>query len=400
MDLKPAIHQDFGMSSSDVTQIEHRTDLSLLYRVLRACIRPLRPRLVGLKPPGKEGSPQIPKRPSSHKGVRIVERKISVPSRPERPLPQADGHETQTGVDTQTLWVYDFEPERSTAQTDRDGVKREWRHTIYYFAGGGFQAPGGGEHWKLCAKMAADLAEDGVRVVLVSYPLAPASPAKLALPLLQNWLLTALQEANNNARTDEHVTLMGDSAGGNIVVVLAFWWCEQLELLTKELEGRVEHTDSAKKSELEALRRLTSVVTISPPTDFRNSNPAILEADKLDPILTEGITQGAADAWCKTWEWSEGLAEADPALSPALASKESWQKLRDSRLVVHGLYGTADRLAPDCKVFMDLCKREEIPGKWLVWERQMHCFPLTQCYGMPEGKEGLKWLESRVREGL
>lgn len=388
------------MPDSGVTQVTHCTDKSLLYRVLRPCLRPLRPRLVGLKPSDVKGSPKIPKRPKSHKGVKIVERKIDVPSRPERPLPQADGRETHTGANTQSLWLYNFEPERTASQTARDGAKREYRHTIYYFAGGGFQAPAGGEHWKLCATMAADLLQDDVRIVLVSYPLAPRSPAKQSLPLLRNWLLMALQEANNNARADEHITLMGDSAGGNVVLGLAFWWSEQLELVTEELKGRDEHMEPAKRAELEALKRLKSVVAISPPTDFRNVNPAIAEADKLDPILTQEVTQGAADAWCKTWEWSKGMAEADPELSPALADADSWQKLRDSRIAIHGIYGTADRLAPDCKVFMDLCEKEQIPGKWLVWENQMHCFPLTQCYGMEEGKEGLKWLEARIREGL
>lgn len=400
--LASADHQKSNIQGTspdpNVTQIERRSDLSLFYRFLRTFIlRPLRPRLVGLKGPLPQGSPPLEKRPSSHYGVHIKERTIRITSRTHTPLTQAQGPE---GSQFQELYLYDFEPARDHSQIDREGAKKEYRHTVYYFSGGGFCSPAGAEHWKLCARMAKNLAGEGVRIVLVSYPLAPNSPAKDSLPLLRNWLLQALEEAGENARADETITLMGDSAGGNIALSLGFWWSEQLKIATTELEGQGTKLDSGAVARLDALKRLKSVVPISPPTDFRNTNPEIVRVNKIDPVLTTDITNSAADRWTKDWQWAKGTAKADPILSAALTEHEAWVALRQSKLRVDGLFGTADVLAPDCEVFMQACKKAGIPGKWLVWEGQMHCFPLIQCYGVPEGKEGHRWLRDRVKEVL
>ncbi|KAK5953270.1 hypothetical protein OHC33_005838 [Knufia fluminis] len=377
-----------------LTNIETRTDLSLLYRLLRTCMRPFRPKLVSFKKTWPEGSPRLTKRPSSQYGVQIKERKVQVPSPPHQPLPQADA-----ATNTQSLWVYNFDAPRSAKDVHRDGAKRETSKTIYYFAGGGFQAPASGEHWKLCARLAKDLSADGVRLVLVSYPLSPKSPAKDSLPFLRAWLELALKIANENSRGDEQVILMGDSAGGNVVISLAFWWAEQLASLKRELEGRDLRLESVKARELESMQRLRSVIVMSPPTDFRNINEEIAEADKLDPIMTRDLTDGAAATWTKDWPMTDGRdPKSDPTLSPNLQTPEAWKALRESGLAVHGLNGTADVLSPDCKVFMQLCQKEMIRGEWLVWEGQMHCFPLVVCYGLMEGKEGFSWLCRRVRE--
>ena len=192
--------------------------------------------------------------------------------------------------------------------------------------------------------------------------------------------------------------LMGDSAGGNVVISLAFWWAEQLAGLKAELQGRDLNVEAAKAGELEAMQRLKSVVVMSPPCDFRNINEKIAEADKLDPVLTKDLTDGAAAAWVKDWPSKDGKdPKADPVLSPNLQTTEAWRLLRESGLIIHGAFGTADVLSPDCMVFMELCQKEAIRGDWLVWKGQMHCFPLTVCYGLMEGKEGFEWLCRRVR---
>lgn len=378
------------------TEIQRRVDLSLLYRITRAVIKPLRPRLVGLKGPLPQGSPQLTKRPTSHYGVNITERRVTVRSHPEVPLPQATGPEDKDGNLFQELFLYDFEVPRTQTHLDKNGAKKEHRHVVYYFAGGGFQSPPTGEHWKLCARMAKELADDGVSIVLVSYALAPHSPAKDSLPLLRNWLLEVLDEAQAEARADQTVTLMGDSAGGNVVLSLAFWWSERISELSRQLEMQGEKAPE-KMAHIDALKRLKSVVAMSPPTDFRNINPEIAKAAELDPIMTTEITESAADAWTKDWPHS-AEAKADPVLSPALTPEHAWKTLKESTLRVDGLIGTADCLAPDAIVFMKKCKEHGITGKWLVWEGQLHCFPLISAYGIREAKEGLHWLCQRVKE--
>lgn len=388
---KPSILE--APQPGNATNIERRTDLSLLYRLLRSLIRPLRPRLVSFNKTWPEGSPRLSKRPSSHYGVRITERKLQVASSPEHPLPQAD-----PASNAQDLWLYDFDVPRSQNDMLGAGAKKEIRKTIYYFAGGGFQAPASGEHWKLCARLAKELSVEGTSVVLVSYPLSPNSPAKDSLPLLRAWLRLALNAANENSRANESVILMGDSAGGNVVISLAFWWAEQLAGLKRQLEGKDMKLEVARASELESLQRLRTVIVMSPPCDFRNINEQIEEADRSDPVLTRDLTNGAAAVWVKDWPANDGKdPKGDPTLSPNLQTPEAWKMLRESALSMHGTFGTADVLSPDCEVFMQRCQKEAINGIWLVWEGQMHCFPLTVCYGLMEGKEGFQWLCRRVR---
>lgn len=379
-------------SPHPVTDIETRSDLSLLFRMVRTCLRPLRPKLVQIQKQFPAGSPRLTKRSKSHYGVEIKERKVQVPSTPDHPLPQAD-----KSTNTQHIWLYDFEPPRNSG---RDGAKEELARTIYYFAGGGFKAPATPQHWKLCARMAKELASDGIRVVLVSYPLAPNSPAHASLPLLQQWLRYTLRETNKNPRSRESVTLMGDSSGGNIAIGLVFWLSQQLVNCRREVEGKDQTDTAIKVNEVESLQRLTQVVTISGPMDFTNTNPAILEADQHDPILTIGLTDEVAAAWTKGYKSDDSGVDprSHPELSPNLQTSEAWQALNASGVRIDGAFGTADVLAPDCRVFMERCEKEHIKGKWLVWEGQMHCFPLTVCYGLKEGKQGFEWLCRRARE--
>ena len=383
-------------ASSLVTHIETRTDLSLLFRLVRVLIRPLRPKLVSFSTTWPAGSPQIPECPSSYYGVKISERRIQLATTSNVPLTQ---HKEEDGSkdEMQNLWLYDFEAPGHTSVTWKRKTK-----TVYYFAGGGFQDTPSGEHWKLCARMAKDLSGDDVKIVIVSYPLAPNSPAKDSLPWLRAWLRLELKRAADEGQSverDEDIILMGDSAGGNIVISLAFWWAEIMAGLKSELHGHDAGTESGKVVELETLKRLKSVIVMSPPCDSRNINEEIKEADKMDPVLTMDVTNGAADAWTMGWTTEDGKdAKSDPVLSPNLQGPEAWAALRESGLTLHGLFGTADVLSPDCKVFMRRCERELIRGDWLIWEGQMHCFPLTVCYGLREGREGFEWLKRRVRE--
>lgn len=393
--------QEATLCAHPSTLIETRTELTALYRLIRSLIRPLRPLLVGIKPLNVVGSPRITNRPSDNYGVSVSERRIQVPSTASHPLPQAN-----PATNSQQLWLYDLVPKPAPRQST--DVRRE--HTVYYFAGGGFQAPGSAEHWKLTARLARDLATEGVHVVMVSYPLAPKSPARDSLPLLRSWLAQTL---SSTAETGETISLMGDSAGGNIALSLTFWWSTTLERALADTTSTGNYVRYGHKNiPVPAWKNLALVLAMSPPCDFRNTNPAIKTADQLDPVLTRSVTDRAADLWCKDWcptvteepkerEEREKRTEdgkSDPALSLNLQPESAWKALRSSGLLVHGIIGTADLLAPDAKVFMDRCVEERIRGNWLVWEHQMHCFPLLVCHGIGEGRDGYRWIRDRVKE--
>ncbi|KAI0172909.1 Alpha/Beta hydrolase protein [Hypoxylon sp. FL1284] len=346
--------------------VTRRSDLSLLYRILRTLIKPLRPHLAAPKAKHAAGSPRLKKHPRRVGKVKITEREVLVLSTVEVSLHFLDSQTTKL---TESIWVYDFHAPAPTAAhdhpSDDDAPPRQPTQTIYYFAGGGFQAPPSSEHWKFCAHLASALAPAGHRVVLVSSPLAPRSPARDALPLLRRWLAHALSA---DLDTDV-VALAGDSSGANVALSLALWCAEQ-------------HSSSP--------ARLRAVLALSPPADLRNTNPAIARADAADPVLGTRVAEGAARAW------AAGSDPADPHLSPALADTAA---LRAAGIAVSGAVGTADVLAPDALKFMEGCEGAGVEGDWLVWEGQMHCFPLTACYGLREGREGREWVvETLMRQ--
>ena len=312
-----------------------RNDLSLLYRCLRRVIRPLRPRLVKPGKPLPAGSPKL-KRPKSK--CRIEERLF------------------------QGLYLYDFHP--LGHGPDRN-TKRLTQHKVFYFAGGGFQSPPSSGHWKLCADISNQL-RDTHQITLVSYPLAPSSPASESLPTLQTWLEA---EASAAASDNRRITLMGDSAGGNVVLSLSFWWASKQP-------GRSS---------------LINAFVISPATDLRNDNPEIAEADKHDPVLSVSLTTEVAK------KWAAHLPRDSPELSPNLAD---FNVLQQSKVKVHGVVGTHDVLAPDAIIFRELCAKYKIPGEWLQWEGQMHCFPIASVYGLPEGKVGRDWILDVLRRNI
>jgi len=304
-----------------------RSELSLLYRVLRTVIRPLRPRLVKPGKPLPAGSPKLD---------------------PPRSIPGITEHQSHG------LYEYTFAAPTTT-------VKRA-HHSLFYFAGGGFQSPPSSEHWKTCKELASRLAESGYAITIVSYPLAPNSPAPKSLPMLRDWLRERCAVAASHG---ESITLAGDSAGGNVVLNLGLWWAEEM--------SRSEMSNPVKQ-----------ILAISPATDLRNDNPQIAEADKRDPVLSVGLTTDVGKKWAANW----GVDH--PEVSPNLSA--SIPALRNAGIKVHGVVGTADVLAPDALVFKDMCEKHGVTGQWLVWEDQMHCFPLAAVYGLSEGKAGRDWV--------
>lgn len=326
--------------------VQTETDLSVFYRILRTVIKPFRPRLVKPGKPTPAGSPRIVSNPQTKGKFTISERKH----------------------DASGVWLYDFEPESPP------NIKIKPPSTIYYFAGGAFQSLPSGEHWSFLAKLAGSLILDH-HFTLVSYPLAPNSPASESLPILRRLFTPIFSEA---AKTGDKITFMGDSAGGNIAASLGFWWAEQ-----------VSTSGSFKLKSV-----LQSIILVSPAIDLRNTNPAIAEADRLDPLLGAAYTEAVARAWLAAPPDRPQLKSSaeDPNLSPVLHELRTYELLADLGIKVHCVYGTHDVLAPDAEVLRRKCEESGVAGCWLVWEGQMHCFVLAGSYGMSEGRRAIAWL--------
>ena len=315
--------------------------------------------------------------------------------------------------------VYDFDPGSTHAGHDiisndfarTHSRKKKHRH-IYYFCGGGWQSPPSKEHWKLVAQLAQEGTKEGpngynTTVSVVSYPLAPNSPAAVTLPILERMYYAIFrpedaQEPQLNlggagegdkhevlpvsavkpdvANGNEEIIFAGDSSGANIAL------CLTLHILNKDAKAPAPH----------------SLMLISLPADLRNINPDMQALNKYDPVLTVPFVKSTARAWCG------GVRDAvdkplpqgaipfdDPCVSPLLADVSIFAR---RGIQVHGIIAGHDVLAPDAILFRKKLDAAGVRGQWLQWERQMHCFPLAGAgYGLPEGKRAVEWIVEVLR---
>jgi acetyl esterase/lipase len=350
MDSTNKINGD-GNSNSSI-KITHRNDLSLLYRIMRVLIRPLRPKLAGMpKKPWPSGSPKLS--PPSLKNVTIKDRSV------------------------ENIFLYTLVPTSSR--------KHAPTHSVYYFAGGGFQSPPSKDHWKLCASLAEDLCATH-EFTVVSYPLAPENTAAVTLPILQSLLRVLMREASEAGKS---VVLAGDSSGGNLAVCLGFWWAKELQqplahMNIKDVEGAAERPKDAPPPSTPL-----SVFAMAPAVDLTNQNPQINEIDKFEPLLTIATTTDVAKKYT-----GSTTKRDDPSVSPLF---DDFEPVRRADIRVNGLVGTYDLLAPDDQLFIEKLKEHQVEGEWMVWEGQMHCFPLAFAYGIRESKEGKEWIVGVLR---
>lgn len=253
------------------------------------------------------------------------------------------------------FYIYDLMPKQASQHRGRKEQQRRFKR-IYYFAGGGWQMPPSSEHWVLCAELAKQLPD--TTISMISYPLAPNTPAPVSFPGILKLYHTLLQRASDD---NEKVILAGDSAGGNIVL------CLTLTALLEDPDCRVP----------------SALFVISPSTDLRRQNPDIQVVAKKDPILTIPFINATAQKWRADWD------PCDPRISPLYADVSPLAK---RGVDVHGVFGRYDILSPDALLFREKCNQAFVKGEWLDWEKQMHCFPLMWSFGLSEGKAAVRWM--------
>lgn len=314
-------------------QLTQQTRRSIPMLLLTTLIKPFKPALVS---PGKQSerapgtSPQLDPQPKYK--CTTSERRVA------------------------GLRVYDISPPSSPSTSQHkidEKIKR-----IYYFGGGGFIAPPSKEHWSFVCEIARKTAGDGVRISMVSPPLAPETRAETGLEMLEDWLKIAIQEAR---MAGEEVVLMGDSSGGNLALCCAL-----------PSSGR----------------GVKAVVMVSPTLDLSKANPEMREVEKLDPVQTIESSKQGAD------EWRGDLDGKDARISPLYADLGV---LASRGVDVHCVSGTYDILHPDVKQMRGKLEEAGVRGEWLVWDKQMHCFPLAWTYGLSEAREGKDWILDLLR---
>lgn len=220
--------------------------------------------------------------------------------------------------------------------------------------------PASSEHWAFLAEMTTKLPD--IAISLVSYPLAPNSPAPIAIPQLMKLYRTLMKQAHE---AGEEVIMGGDSAGGNVV----------LSLVTNSLLEDAQ-SDSRDAPCPKAL------MVMCPSTDLSRENPDMLKVEKNDPLLPMPFVESTANKWRGDWPAS------DIRVSPQFADLS---QLAQRGVAVNGLTAGYDILSVDARVFRDKLDQAGVRGEWLEWGKQMHCFPLAFSFKLRESVEAKDW---------
>lgn len=255
--------------------------------------------------------------------------------------------------------VYDFVPPADVVKANAAGTAQKKK--ILYLCGGAFQAPAVGLfHWPTCAMMAKTI--PNVSVCIVSYPLAPLNSAPTAYGNIQKVMQTLLAESKAKG---EKVIYMGDSAGGNLVLGLPL--------------ATIKENPNALMP--------AAIMAVSPAVNFNHRNPKSEEIERYDVMLTNAFCRASTAAWAGDWTFD------DPRISPIMADLSQWAK---HGVHVHGVIGTYDVLAPDGEEYMKKLQAAGVSGKWLIWDKQMHVFPLSAYLGTPEANVAMKWITTTL----
>ncbi|KAL9112034.1 MAG: hypothetical protein Q9227_003654 [Pyrenula ochraceoflavens] len=361
----PTVSDESSSPAESKIHTDHRTTASTRTSIFHRLARSIRPHLVnGSGKPLPPGSPQLAIDSVATKKCHVREYQV------------------------EDVWLYELRPKTShikkkgpsshSSSDEEDGEDDteniphaqghknqselpEPSHDLYYFAGGGFSSPPSPQHWRFFTKLSTRLPQ--YRLTIVSYPLAPSSPAPSSIPLLQSLLSTLLTTAHT-ASPPRSITLAGDSAGGNLALILG------IDAVTRTLPGHLS---------------LKNLLAICPVVDLRNTHPDMPHIDSFDPLLTASFTDAVAARWSSTWPRDH------PLLSPVVSDLHP---LAEAGVQVHGVVADRDVLSPDTVVFKQKCEEAGVGGEWLEWEKMMHCFPLAGAYGkvFPESWEGLEWI--------
>jgi acetyl esterase/lipase len=173
------------MSESSI-RVDHREGLSFPNAAMQALIKPFARIILKPPPPTEDaGLPQI---------------------NPQRAALEICHVEESIVAETGT---YTF--------SNKAAEKQSTTHKLYYFAGGGFRGPAK-EHWILCAELCLELPQYEINIV--SYPLALNNPAPTTIPHLQRLYHTLAEQSK---REGWRITLMGDSSGANLALLLGIY---------------------------------------------------------------------------------------------------------------------------------------------------------------------------------
>ncbi|KAI9658738.1 MAG: hypothetical protein M1821_002298 [Bathelium mastoideum] len=343
------------------------------------------------------------------------------------------------------IWIYDLEAKKTAPKQNMPRVdtsehgptgkfpNAQRKRRIYYFAGGGWQMPASKPHWKTLAEILRRLSESPSSekptqpaaqtvISVVSFPLAPASPAPITFPKLVKLYETLVRTSID---AGEYIIFAGDSAGGNLACALVIHALSSTRPepedapMPRQEDKETEATPSTTSTTTNTSLAPHAILALCPSVHLcRDNNCPILKSiEKKDPLLSIHFITCTADHWVGAQQSAGRRLRADApaeqmAAQPPSELPEPWDKtdprvsplkgdigaLARAGVRVHGTTAGYDLLSGDARRFRDRCNEEGVQGKWLEWERQMHCWHLTWSFGLPEAKEAIDWMVDVLRQ--
>jgi epsilon-lactone hydrolase len=218
---------------------------------------------------------------------------------------------------------------------------------VFYVHGGGYVHPLTKDYWRLTRSLVRAPAE----VVIPAYPLAPGARVDDVLP--------RLLDAESSARAADpevQTVLMGDSAGGALVVAMAM------------------------RLRDEGLPAPAGVVALSPWLDAELKDDEVEELEATDPMLAESGLR-AAGRW-----WAGDRGPADPLVSPVNADLRGLPP-------IDLFIGDRDILRPAVEAFARAAERDRLR---LRVHETVAMFHVWMTRAIPEGRRTRKQLRSLV----
>ncbi len=210
---------------------------------------------------------------------------------------------------------------------------------VLYLHGGAYVSAPSILHWSFLDIIAQ---KTGFSITAPLYPRAPNYQFTAAYDRL-----LALYSEMLETHEAKDIVFMGDSAGGGLALGLA----EMLQEANLPQPGEI--------------------ILMSPWLDLSMDNPAIVEYEDVDPMLTVFALRGMGQTWAGTTDIK------DYRLSPIYGNLTG---LTPVTLFV----GTHELFLPDARRFRDLAKKSGLVVNYFEFDRMNHIFPL---YPIPEATE-------------
>jgi acetyl esterase/lipase len=247
---------------------------------------------------------------------------------------------------------------------DLDGVKGEWSivpgadasRVLIYFHGGGYCSGSIVSHRRMVTEAGR---AGGLRTLAVNYRLAPEHP----FPAARDDALTVWRRLRSEGYPAKQIAVGGDSAGGNLTLVLV----GELKRAGEDLPG--------------------CLWLVSPWIDLTMSGATLLSKSAVDPLIQKGYLEELAKAYAPA-----GMDRKDPSLSPLYADLKGLPPILIQ-------IGSAETLLDDAVRLASAAGEADVSATLEIWPHMIHAWPLWNAQLEP-GRRALAHAGAFLREHL